>query len=42
MLDVCLLLYPRTRLDLLSTDSADAFYEAKGFRAFRGFRKSYL
>lgn len=41
LLDACHLLYPSTRLDLLSTESADAFYGASGFRAFRGFRKSY-
>ena len=31
ILEVCHLLYPRTRLDLLSTDSADAFYKAVSF-----------
>jgi GNAT superfamily N-acetyltransferase len=41
LLDACHLLYPHTRLDLLSTESADRFYEANGFRRFQGFRKSY-
>jgi predicted N-acetyltransferase YhbS len=41
LLGACHLLYPRTRLDLLSTASADQFYAASGFRPFQGFRKSY-
>jgi GNAT superfamily N-acetyltransferase len=41
LLEACHLLYPHTRLDLLSTESADRFYEANGFRSFQGFRKSY-
>jgi GNAT superfamily N-acetyltransferase len=41
LLDACHLLFPRTRLDLLSTADADQFYEAGGFRRFQGFRKSY-
>jgi GNAT superfamily N-acetyltransferase len=41
LLDACHLLFPHTRLDLLSTESADQFYEASGFRRFQGFRKSY-
>jgi GNAT superfamily N-acetyltransferase len=41
LLKVCHLLHPRTRLDLLSTEAADRFYEASGFRRFQGFRKSY-
>jgi len=41
LLDACHLLHPHTRLDLLSTESADRFYEANGFRRFQGFRKSY-
>ena len=41
LLDACHLLFPHTRLDLLSTQSADQFYEASGFRRFQGFRKSY-
>lgn len=36
----CHQLYPSTRLDLLSTESANAFYKAKGFRLYSGFRKS--
>jgi GNAT superfamily N-acetyltransferase len=41
LLEACHLLFPHTRLDLLSTESADRFYEASGFRRFQGFRKSY-
>ncbi len=41
LLLVCHNLYPTTRLDLLSTESANAFYQAEGFRPFQGFRKSY-
>jgi predicted N-acetyltransferase YhbS len=41
LLDACHRLFPHTRLDLLSTQSADQFYEASGFRGFQGFRKSY-
>lgn len=41
LLGVCHHLYPNTRLDLLSTESADQFYEAIGCRRFQGFRKSY-
>jgi len=41
LIEVCHQLYPSTRLDLLSTASADFFYEANGFRSFKGFRKSY-
>jgi GNAT superfamily N-acetyltransferase len=41
LLDTCHLLYPHTRLDLLSTEAADQFYESNGFRRFQGFRKSY-
>jgi GNAT superfamily N-acetyltransferase len=42
LLETCHLLFPHTRLDLLSTESADQFYEASGFRRFQGFRKSYI
>ncbi|MGH4124294.1 MAG: GNAT family N-acetyltransferase [Clostridium sp.] len=41
LLDVCHNLYPRTRLDLLSTEGADEFYERNKFRKTTGFRKSY-
>jgi len=34
-------LVPITGLDLLSTESADGFYEDTDFRRFEGFRKSY-
>jgi GNAT superfamily N-acetyltransferase len=40
LLHACHLLFPHSRLDLLSTESADRFYEANGFRRFQGFRKS--
>lgn len=39
LIDACHELVPATRLDLLSTDQADHFYEANGFRPFQGFRK---
>ncbi len=43
LLDVCHYLYPTTRLDLLSTDDARAFYRACGFRMIHdGMRKSYV
>jgi GNAT superfamily N-acetyltransferase len=41
LLDVCHRMYPSTRIDLLSTASAESFYEHLEFRRFRGFRKSY-
>jgi GNAT superfamily N-acetyltransferase len=41
LIETCHRLYPSTRLDLLSTESADGIYEATGFRRFEGFRKSY-
>ena len=34
-------LFPSARLDLLCTDSTDAFYEAEGFSRFEGYRKTY-
>ena len=42
LLEVCHLLYPTARFDLISTEHADQFYEKQGFRPFRGFRKSYI
>jgi predicted N-acetyltransferase YhbS len=42
LLEVCHALYPSVRLDLLSTQSAETFYQRNGFRAFHGFRKSYV
>ncbi len=42
LLRVCHHLCPATRLDLLSTERAHAFYESLGFRSFQGFRKSQL
>ncbi|GCD13284.1 GNAT family N-acetyltransferase [Clostridium tagluense] len=41
LIDVCHNLYPHTRLDLLSTEGADKFYERNKFRKTTGFRKSY-
>jgi len=41
LLDECHNLYPNTRLDLLSTEGADEFYEKSNFRKIIGFRKSY-
>ncbi len=41
LLEVCHRLYPETRLDLLCTDGADAFYVREGFRPFPGYRKRY-
>lgn len=41
LLDACHNLYPHTRLDLLSTEGADEFYENNKFRKTTGFRKSY-
>jgi len=40
LLDVCHNLYPHTRLDLLSTEDEDEFYERNKFRKTTGFRKS--
>jgi ribosomal protein S18 acetylase RimI-like enzyme len=40
LINLCHLLCPSARTDLLSTDSADAFYKAVGFKAYQGFRKS--
>ncbi|MBT4101656.1 MAG: GNAT family N-acetyltransferase [Gemmatimonadetes bacterium] len=37
LIAVCGLMYPRTRIDLL-TDSADGFYRSLGCREFRGYR----
>lgn len=41
LLDICHNLYPHARLDLLSTDGADEFYQRESFRTHIGFRKSY-
>jgi GNAT superfamily N-acetyltransferase len=40
LIAACHRLCPSTRLDLLSTESSDGFYEAVGFRRFQGFRRS--
>ncbi len=42
LVEACHRLCPTTRLDLLSTATADGFYEANGFRPFKGYRKSRL
>jgi len=41
LIDICHNLYPNTRLDLLSTDGADDFYQRNSCRTNMGFRKSY-
>lgn len=41
LIDICHNLYPNTRLDLLSADGADEFYQRNSFRTHMGFRKSY-
>lgn len=42
LLDACHLLYPHTRLDLISQEEAVPFYKALGFRYVgEGLRKSY-
>jgi ribosomal protein S18 acetylase RimI-like enzyme len=41
LIDICHYLYPNTRLDLLSSEEADRFYEKDNFRSIPGFRKSY-
>ena len=42
LLEECYNLYPSTRFDLLSSESADEFYKNNGFRIVAGFRKRYL
>lgn len=34
-------LHPQTRMELLADSSSRSFYEAKRFRAFHGFRKTF-
>lgn len=34
-------LYPKTRMEMLASGSSHTYYEAKGYRAFYGFRKTY-
>lgn len=42
LLDACHALFPHTRLDLISTEEANPFYKAIGFRLVgEGLRKSY-
>ena len=42
LLDACHLLYPHTRLDLISEETAVSFYQALGFRYVgEGLRKNY-
>ncbi|MBE6013435.1 MAG: GNAT family N-acetyltransferase [Lachnospiraceae bacterium] len=40
LLDLCQVLYPHTRLDLLSAEKAEGFYESNNFRKMTGFRRS--
>ena len=43
LLDTCHLLYPRTRIELLSEETSQTFYIAHGFRYIgQGLRKSYV
>jgi GNAT superfamily N-acetyltransferase len=42
LIGICHRMFPPARIDLLSTEVADGFYESLGFRRFRGFRKSYM
>lgn len=41
LIDECHKVYPHTRIDLLSSDSAHEFYKGNGFKENVGFRKSY-
>ena len=41
LIDICHRMYPSARIDLLSTEPSDGFYEGLEFRRFHGFRKSY-
>ncbi len=41
LLDACHALCPHARIELSATESSASFYEANGFRPFRGYRKSY-
>ena len=43
LLDACHLLYPCTRIELISTENAQSFYTSHNFRRVgQGFRKSYV
>lgn len=42
LLEVCHHTYPNTRLDLLSSEFTEGFYESQGFAPCTGFRRSYL
>ncbi|WDV48055.1 GNAT family N-acetyltransferase [Clostridiaceae bacterium M8S5] len=42
LIEICHSLYPKTRLDLLSSEEADDFYRAIKFKEITGFRKSYV
>jgi ribosomal protein S18 acetylase RimI-like enzyme len=35
-------LYPQTRIEMLASSTSQTFYEAQGYRAFFGFRKTFL
>jgi ribosomal protein S18 acetylase RimI-like enzyme len=34
-------LYPKTRMELLASSTSHTFYEARGYRPFYGFRKTF-
>lgn len=41
LINACHLLYPKTRIELLGSNSSKDFYKANEFRDFFGFRKSF-
>lgn len=41
LLDACHVIVPTARLDLLATADAVAFYERRGYRSLRGYRRSF-
>lgn len=42
LIDVCHLLYPKARIEVLASETSIEFYKAHGFRDFLGLRKSYI
>lgn len=42
LMDTCHALYPRARIDLLSTPAACGFYEALGFERHSGYRRTHV
>lgn len=42
LLEICNYMYPRTRIDLLSSETTNNFYRKSKFREITGFRKSYV